>query len=80
MPTILDRRPAGVRAPQFYKPTLAKSNVSYDLNISYQIEENLFAYATYAKSFKSGGINLNGVRQTMPACRSFPPPRSSPRM
>jgi iron complex outermembrane receptor protein len=58
-PWIVDQR--GVRAPQFYAPTLAKSNVSYDLNLSYQIEENLMAFATYAKSFKTGGINLNGV-------------------
>ena len=58
-PWIADQR--GVRAPQYYAPTLAKSNVSYDLNVSYQLEENLLAYATYAKAYKSGGINLNGV-------------------
>jgi iron complex outermembrane recepter protein len=58
-PWIVDQR--SIRAPQFYAPTLAKSNVSYDLNLSYQLEENLLAFATYAKTFKSGGINLNGV-------------------
>jgi len=40
---------------------LAKSNVSYDLNLSYQLDEKLLAFASYAKTFKSGGINLNGV-------------------
>ena len=51
----------GVRAPTFYAPVLAKSNVTYDLNVSYQAQDNLLAFATYAKSFKSGGINLNGI-------------------
>ncbi len=58
-PWIVDQR--GVRAPISYAPTLAKSNVSYDFNVSYQINDDLLAYATYAKSYKSGGINLNGV-------------------
>ena len=58
-PWIVDQR--GVRQPLYYAPTLAKSNVSYDLNIAYQIEQDLMAYVTYAKSFKSGGINLNGI-------------------
>jgi iron complex outermembrane recepter protein len=58
-PWIVAQRDA--RTPIFYAPTLAKSNVSYDLNVSYQIEENLMAFATYAKSYKSGGINLNGI-------------------
>ena len=58
-PWIVDQR--GVRAPIFYAPTLAKSNVSYDLNVSYQLEDNILAYATYAKAYKSGGINLNGI-------------------
>ena len=50
-----------VRTPIFYAPTLAKSNVSYDLNLGYQVKDDLFAFATYAKTFKSGGINLNGI-------------------
>jgi len=58
-PWIVEQR--GVRAPIFYAPTLAKSNISYDVNLSYQINDDLLAYATYAKSYKSGGINLNGV-------------------
>lgn len=58
-PWIADQR--GVRAPIFYAPRLAKSNVSYDLNVSYQLEDNILAYATYAKAYKSGGINLNGI-------------------
>jgi iron complex outermembrane receptor protein len=40
---------------------LAKSNVSYDVNVAYQVNEDVMAFATYAKSYKSGGINLNGI-------------------
>ena len=60
-PWIVDQR--GVRAPQSYSPNLAKLNVSYDLNVSYQIDPNLLGYATYAKTFKTAGINLNGLPQ-----------------
>ena len=31
------------------------------MTISYEVAPDILAYATYAKSFKSGGINLNGV-------------------
>src|SRR5690606_3679467 len=58
-PWIADQR--GVRAPIFYAPNLAKSNISYDISLSYQVNDDLLTYATYAKSYKSGGINLNGV-------------------
>ncbi|WP_294293840.1 TonB-dependent receptor [uncultured Sphingomonas sp.] len=36
-------------------------NVSYDLTGSYKPAEDVLLYATYAHSFKSGGLNLNGV-------------------
>ena len=49
------------RTPIFYAPTLAKSNISYDLNLAYQFTDDILGYATYAKSYKSGGINLNGI-------------------
>ncbi|HYD45599.1 MAG TPA: TonB-dependent receptor, partial [Phenylobacterium sp.] len=58
-PWIVAQR--GVRAPQFYEPKFEKWNLSYDLNLSYDITSDLLAYATYAKAFKTGGINLNGV-------------------
>lgn len=51
----------GVRAPQFYEPTFSQWNLSYDLNLSYRLAPDVLTYATYAKTFKSGGINLNGV-------------------
>jgi iron complex outermembrane receptor protein len=51
----------GVRAPQYYEPTFSKWNLSYDLTLSYDITPDVLGYATYAKAFKTGGINLNGV-------------------
>ena len=58
-PWIVAQR--GVRAPIFYEPELSKWNLSYDINVAYQFQPNLLGYGTYAKSFKSAGINLNGV-------------------
>lgn len=48
-------------APQFYQPKFDDWNFSYDLTASYQFRPDVLAYGTYAKSFKSGGINQNGV-------------------
>lgn len=47
--------------PQRIEPSFSDWNFSYDLNFSYKISPDVLVYATYAKSFKSGGINLNGV-------------------
>jgi iron complex outermembrane recepter protein len=50
-----------VFAPQEYAPAFSDWNFSYDLTASYKPAEDVLLYATYAKSFKSGGINQNGV-------------------
>ena len=47
--------------PQRIQPTFADWNFSYDFTASYQITPEVLGYATYARSFKTGGINLNGV-------------------
>jgi iron complex outermembrane recepter protein len=47
--------------PQRIEPSFSDWNFSYDLTASYRIRRDILAYATYAKTFKSGGINLNGV-------------------
>ena len=36
-------------------------NVSYDLTASYKPSRDLLFYGTFAHTFKSGGLNLNGV-------------------
>ena len=51
----------GVLAPQRFETKFSDWNFSYDLTLSYKLAADVLAYATYAKSFKSGGINLNGV-------------------
>ncbi|MBU3077058.1 TonB-dependent receptor [Sphingomonas quercus] len=51
----------GVLAPQCYDPRFSDWNVSGDFTIAYDVSDDVHAYATYAKSFKSGGINLNGL-------------------
>ncbi len=58
-PWIVAQR--GVLAPQRFEPEFSAWNFSWDLNLSYKIAPDVLAYATYAKTFKSGGINLNGV-------------------
>ena len=58
-PRIVAQR--GVLAPQHFEPEFSAWNFSYDLTLSYKLADSVMAYATYAKSFKSGGINLNGV-------------------
>lgn len=58
-PRIVAQR--GVLAPQRFAPSFSDWNFSYDLTASYKVAPNVLAYATYAKTFKSGGINLNGV-------------------
>lgn len=58
-PWIVAQR--GVLSPQRFEPEFSDWNFSYDVNLSYKIAPDVLAYATYAKTFKSGGINLNGV-------------------
>ncbi len=48
-------------APQEIAPKFSDWNFSYDLTASYKPAEDVLLYATYAKSFKSGGINQNGL-------------------
>ncbi|MDP3908009.1 TonB-dependent receptor [Novosphingobium sp.] len=48
-------------APQSYAPEGSDWNFSYDLTLSYELAADVLAYATYAKTFKSFGINQNGV-------------------
>ena len=51
----------GVLAPQSYRPEFSDTNVSGDFTVSYDVTDDVLAYVTYARSFKSGGINLSGL-------------------
>ncbi|MEQ1550378.1 TonB-dependent receptor [Sphingorhabdus sp.] len=48
-------------APQEIAPKFSDWNFSYDLTASYKPADDVLLYATFAKSFKSGGINQNGL-------------------
>jgi iron complex outermembrane receptor protein len=47
--------------PQSYAPEFDDWNLSGDFTVSYKFADDVLGYATYAKSFKSGGINLAGL-------------------
>ncbi|WP_394659738.1 TonB-dependent receptor [uncultured Novosphingobium sp.] len=51
----------GVYQPQQTSPSDSAWNLTYDLNINYKLARDVLAYATYAKSFKTLGINQNGL-------------------
>ncbi|MGV1683781.1 TonB-dependent receptor [Sphingopyxis sp. NJF-3] len=51
----------GVFSPQEYAPSFSDWNFSYDLTATWKAAPDILLYATYAKTFKSGGINQNGV-------------------
>ena len=54
----------GVYQPQLTEPSVSDWNFSYDLNVNYKLTPGILAYATYAKSFKTVGINQNGLPLT----------------
>jgi len=51
----------GTQASQSFAIPFSAWNLSYDVNLAYQVADDINAYATYARSFKTGGVNLNGV-------------------
>jgi iron complex outermembrane receptor protein len=51
----------GVYQPQLTQPSVSDWNFSYDFNVNYKLARDILAYATYAKSFKTVGINQNGL-------------------
>ncbi|TXC70370.1 TonB-dependent receptor [Sphingomonas ginsenosidivorax] len=58
-PLTADQR--GVLAPQSYQPKFDNWNLSGDVTAAYEVADDIHAYATYARSYKSGGINLSGL-------------------
>ncbi|PLK25517.1 TonB-dependent receptor [Novosphingobium sp. TH158] len=51
----------GIYSPQVSAPSASDWNFSYDFNLNYRFSPDVLAYATYAKSFKTIGINQNGL-------------------
>ena len=50
-----------VLAPQTYATTVDDTNLSGQATVAYRVATAVNTYATYATSFKSVGLNLNGV-------------------
>ena len=50
-----------ILAPQAYQADVDDTNVSGQLTLAYQVVPRVNAFATYATSFKSVGLNLAGV-------------------
>ncbi len=59
--TPLTATQRGVLAPQSYEPEFSDTNVSGDFTVAYALTDGVLGYATFARSFKSGGINLSGL-------------------
>jgi iron complex outermembrane receptor protein len=59
--TALTPPQLGALAPQRYAPRFDDTNVSGDFTSSFEFTPDVLGYATYARSFKSGGINLSGL-------------------
>jgi iron complex outermembrane receptor protein len=59
--TTLNNDQRGVLAPQSYAPEFSDWNLSFDFTIAYDFAPHILGYATYARGFKSGGINLSGL-------------------
>lgn len=55
------RAQLAVFQPQVSAPEDTDWNVTYDLTLSYALAPDVLAYGTYARSFKTIGINQNGL-------------------
>lgn len=59
--TALINAQLSVLRGQSYTAHNVEDNVSGRANLSYQFTDNIFGYASYARGFKSGGINMSGL-------------------
>ena len=59
--TTLSADQRGVLAPQTYEPAFDNWNLSGDITAAWRVAPDVNAYATFARSYKSGGINLSGL-------------------
>jgi iron complex outermembrane receptor protein len=55
------RAQLAVFQPQVSAPEDTDWNLTYDFTLSYELAPDVLAYGTYAKSFKTIGINQNGL-------------------
>lgn len=59
--TALNNAKLSVLRPQSYSVRNSEDNLSGRANIAWQATDTVYAYASYARGFKSGGINMSGL-------------------
>ena len=60
VPALVNAKVSILR-PQTYSARDDSGDLSGRANASYQLADGIFAYASYARGFKSGGINMSGL-------------------
>ncbi len=51
----------GIARPQFYEAETSDGSLSGQIAASYDVTDDVLVYGSYAKGFKSGGINMAGL-------------------
>lgn len=59
--TALTNARLGVLRPQTYTARDRDGSLSGRANLAYQVSDDVLGYASYARGFKSGGINMSGL-------------------
>ena len=57
---LITRR-LGIARPQFYRAKIGDGALSGQIALAYQVNDDINAYATYARGEKSGGVNMAGI-------------------
>lgn len=61
--TLISRR-LGIARPQFYQAEISDGSLSGQVAVSYELAPDILTYVSYARGFKSGGINMAGLPTT----------------
>jgi iron complex outermembrane receptor protein len=59
-PALIAKKLSIVR-PQSYSADFSDNSTSGQVNVSYKLTDTVLAYTTYARGYKSGGINMAGI-------------------
>ncbi|QTC91965.1 TonB-dependent receptor [Brevundimonas goettingensis] len=54
-------RRLGVSRPQAYSAEISDGDLSGQVALSYDVSDNVLAYGSFARGYKSGGINMAGI-------------------
>src|SRR5262249_12415879 len=59
--TQLDNAKLSIFRPQSYTAADDGGSLSGRMNVSYKVNDDMMAYASYARGYKSGGLNMSGL-------------------